>query len=159
MRPWNAIGNGARADMSLSDATLERFKSLFNAARPDLETLMAECYSETVVFRDPLVERRGREALSRYLNDAYARVTRCGFDFGSTARCPDHLTLPWTMTLEHRRLARGAPIIVDGITLLQTDAETGLISYHRDYYDAGQLIYENVPLIGGLVRYMRRQAS
>lgn len=145
--------------MSLSNATVKRFKTLFNEASPDIETLVEECYSEAILFRDPLVERRGREALSRYLRDAYANVTRCDFDFGTTARCSNHITLPWTMTVEHRRLARGAPLMVEGITLLQGDGEADLIRYHRDYYDAGQLIYENVPLLGALVRWVRRRAS
>ena len=131
--------------------------ALFNETTPDIEALMSECYASQVLFRDPLVERRGREGLSQYLADAYANVTRCEFEYGAPLRSRDQVSIPWTMTLEHRRRARGAPIHVDGITLLQGD-ESG-IRFHRDYYDAGQLIYENVPLLGSVIRWIRRQAA
>lgn len=143
--------------MALSNALIDRFMTLFNETKPDVDALMEECYSTQVLFRDPLVERRGREALGRYLRDAYGNVTRCEFDYGQPLRSQDSVTIPWTMTLEHRRLARGAPIHVDGITLLQGDGNG--IEYHRDYYDAGQLIYENVPLLGSVIRWIRRHAA
>ncbi|TDT41401.1 SnoaL-like protein [Halospina denitrificans] len=143
--------------MPLNKSTIDRFMALFNENRPDVDALMEECYSSQVLFRDPLVERRGRKALARYLKDAYANVIRCEFDYGEPVRGSRQVTIPWTMTLEHRRLARGAPIHVDGITLLQGDTDS--IEYHRDYYDAGQLIYENVPLLGSVIRWIRRQAA
>ncbi|HCW90926.1 MAG TPA: transcriptional regulator, partial [Marinobacter sp.] len=32
------------------------------------------------------------------------------------------------------------------------------IGYHRDYFDAGQLLYENVPVLGRMIRWIRGQA-
>lgn len=143
--------------MALSDSTVDRFMTLFNESRPDIERLMDECYSPRVLFRDPLVECRGTEALARYLEGAYANVTHCEFSYGEPARNRFQVLLPWTMTLEHRRLSRGAPILVDGVSVLQGDADA--IEYHRDYYDAGQLIYENIPALGSIIRWIRRQAA
>lgn len=143
--------------MGLSDSTVHRFMTLFNESRPDIERLMDECYAPQVLFRDPLVECRGAEALSRYLEGAYANVTHCEFDYGEPARNQFQVIIPWTMTLEHRRLSRGRPIYVDGISVLQGDADA--IEYQRDYYDAGQLIYENVPALGSIIRWIRRQAA
>lgn len=143
--------------MALNDRTIRRFMALFNDTSPDVELLMEECYSKGILFRDPLVECRGRDALARYLTDAYTNVTRCEFDYGEPARSSRQVIIPWTMTLEHRRLAKGVPIHVDGITVLQGEADA--IEYHRDYYDAGRLIYENVPLLGRIIRWIRRQAA
>lgn len=156
-KPWNGTGPERRDPMPLTDATVKRFMALFNETSPDVDALLEECYAEQVLFRDPLVEIRGQEALARYLKAAYSNVTSCGFDYGEPMRSQQQLTIPWTMTLEHRRLARGAPILVDGITLLQGSNEG--IAYHRDYYDAGQLIYENVPLLGSVIRWIRKQAA
>ena len=143
--------------MALNKTTVNRFMALFNESHPDVDALMEECYSNRVLFRDPLVERRGQDALARYLEDAYANVTRCDFDYGEPVRSAHQVTIPWTMTLEHKRLARGAPILVDGITLLQGNDDG--IEYHRDYYDAGQLIYENVPILGSIIRWIRSKAA
>lgn len=143
--------------MTLSSDRIARFQALFSETPPDIDTLMEECYHRKVLFRDPLVERRGTEALAEYLRSAYQNVTRCEFDFGEPASSQGSVIIPWNMTLEHPRLARGAPIIVEGASLLQGDGDR--IVFHRDYYDAGQLLYENLPVLGRIIRWIRRQAA
>ncbi len=143
--------------MTLSSERIARFEALFNDTSPDISALMAECYHERVLFRDPLVERKGRAALEEYLRSAYANVTRCEFDFDEPAANAHRVMLPWCMTLEHPRLARGKPFTVQGISLLQ--GEDDRIVFHRDYYDAGQLLYENIPILGRLIQWIRSNAA
>jgi hypothetical protein len=60
------------------------------------------------------------------------------------------------MTLAHSKMNGGKPYIVPGITHLKTNEE-GQISYHRDYYDAGQMLYEQIPLIRNIIRLIKRR--
>ncbi|XOZ34165.1 nuclear transport factor 2 family protein [Halomonadaceae bacterium KBTZ08] len=142
---------------TLSSEQLTRFQDLFNESPPDIDRLMDECYHQRILFRDPLVERRGTEPLADYLRCAYVNVTRCEFDFGEPAQNAHSVCLPWSMTLEHPRLARGRAFIVEGVSLLQ--GQDDQIIFHRDYYDAGQLLYENIPLIGRLIHWIRSRAA
>ncbi|MGM0450230.1 MAG: nuclear transport factor 2 family protein [Pseudomonadota bacterium] len=143
--------------MTLSSKRIARFQTLFNDTPPDISTLMDECYHSRVLFRDPLVERRGQEALAEYLRSAYQNVNRCEFDFGEPAANSQCVLLPWRMTLEHPKLAHGSPIMVEGVSLLQGEDDS--IIFHRDYYDAGQLLYENIPVLGRLIRWIRSRAA
>jgi len=34
----------------------------------------------------------------------------------------------------------------------------GLVIYHRDYWDAAEELYEKIPLLGNLMRFLKRQA-
>lgn len=143
--------------MTLSSKQLTRFQVLFNESPPDIDRLMDECYHHWILFRDPLVERRGTEPLAEYLRSAYVNVTRCEFDFGEPAHSAHSVFLPWSMTLEHPKLARGRAFIVEGVSLLQ--GQDDQIIFHRDYYDAGQLLYENIPFIGRLIHWIRSRAA
>ncbi|WP_228141680.1 hypothetical protein [Marinobacter sp. X15-166B] len=65
--------------------------------------------------------------------------------------------MPWVMHLRHKRIRGGAEIKVDGISQLRI--VDGGITLHRDYFDAGQLLYENLPVLGGAVRWLRKQVA
>ena len=143
--------------MTLSSNRIARFQALFNDTPPDVGALMEECYHSRILFRDPLVEKRGHEALAGYLRSAYENVSRCEFDFSEPTANRHCIVLPWRMTVEHPKLAHGRPIIVEGVSLLQ--GEDDRIIFHRDYYDAGQLLYENIPVLGRLIRWIRSRAA
>ena len=60
------------------------------------------------------------------------------------------------MHLRHRALKRGKPVIVNGLSQLTCGDR---IFYHRDYFDAGQLLYEQVPLLGAVNRWLKRRTG
>ena len=62
--------------------------------------------------------------------------------------------LAWTMTLRTRRPRR--VIVVPGLTLLRFGA---LITSQRDYFDVGAMMYERIPLVGQLLRLLKRAVA
>ncbi|MBW6508769.1 MAG: hypothetical protein K0A94_04400, partial [Desulfuromonadales bacterium] len=62
----------------------------------------------------------------------------------------------WVMHLRHPRLNRGAEVEVPGISYLHIAAD-GRVDEHRDYFDLGALLYERLPLLGPLVRAVKRR--
>ena len=38
-------------------------------------------------------------------------------------------------------------------------AADGRINFHRDYWDAAEELYEKLPLVGSLMRWLKRQAG
>ena len=116
-----------------------------------------ELYSADVVFRDPLHEVRGLSALQDYFAELYANVSQLHFDFHSHDQISDgEGYLRWTMTYRHPRLRGGAPIRVDGCShLLWWDK----VYQHRDYFDAGALLYEHLPLMGGAIAWLKRRLA
>ena len=37
--------------------------------------------------------------------------------------------------------------------------EQGLVTLHRDYWDAAEELYEKLPLVGSLMRWLKRRAN
>ena len=66
---------------------------------------------------------------------------------------------PWTMTLTAEGLNGGEPVSVIGISHLTFDEKTDLVIYHRDYFDMGAFIYEQVPVLGSIVRMIKRKLA
>ncbi|PAV24560.1 limonene-1,2-epoxide hydrolase [Tamilnaduibacter salinus] len=136
---------------------LERFCWLFNSMSSDTKGDLASVYGPDVVFTDPFTTLSGREELATYFEGAYANVIQCRFTFEETIRSGTTACVSWTMHLQHRRIRGGEPIAVDGMSWLTIDNDR--IVRHRDYFDAGQLLYENVPVLGAAVRWLRKHAA
>ena len=46
----------------------------------------------------------------------------------------------------------------DGATHLVLD-DQGLVTLHRDYWDAAEELYEKLPVLGALMRWLKRRAQ
>jgi steroid delta-isomerase len=64
--------------------------------------------------------------------------------------------LTWDMTFRIRRLRPRESRTIHGATHLKFDA-AGRIAYHRDYWDAAEELYAKLPLIGPVMRWLRRR--
>lgn len=134
----------------------ERIRELFNAMARETTHLVDELYEADVRFDDPFHRIDGREALRAYYARMYAGVLGIRFDFSDETVGADDLVLYWTMRYRHARLRGGAEISLEGCSRL-VYGETGRIARHRDYFDAGALLYEHVPLLGRAVRLIRER--
>ncbi|MBS3803229.1 MAG: nuclear transport factor 2 family protein [Oleiphilaceae bacterium] len=155
----------SQARTDTSDATrippcegvVDRFRELFNQMSSrnlgDLDLV----YGKTIEFTDPFTSVKGLDALREYFEGAYSNVIECRFEFGDTVIDDDNACLTWVMNLRHKRIRRGELIQVDGISRLRL--ENGRVILHRDYFDAGQLLYENLPVLGSAVRWLRKNAA
>ena len=112
-------------------------------------------YHEDVVFIDPVNEIHGRENLMAHFRSIYRDVLESRFEFDPDRELIDgeRAMLAWTMTYRHRRLAGKRPVEVPGASLLQFRDDS--IVYHRDWFDLGAMVYEHVPLLGGVVRALK----
>ena len=48
--------------------------------------------------------------------------------------------------------------VIRGASHLKFDGE-GRIRYHRDYWDAAEELYEKLPVLGGLMRLLKKRAA
>ena len=136
---------------------LRRFATEFAALDAGNLARRGELYSDDVLFRDPLHEVRGLPALQRYFAEMYATVGRLDLELqGFDQVCDGEGYLRWTMHFRHPRLRGGAPISVDGCShLLWWDK----VYQHRDYFDAGAMLYEHLPVMGGVIAWLKRRLA
>ena len=138
-------------------ALIERFKTFYQHM---LETEWAELdtiYDQNVIFCDPIHRVEGRQALYRYFDELCHDLTHCHFDFLDQIILPNKAYLKWDMHFVHPKLGSQKSITVRGVTQLQF-RDSG-IYYHEDIYDMGAMLYENIPLFGGGVRWLKHRLA
>ncbi|WP_416138273.1 nuclear transport factor 2 family protein [Halomonas sp. HK25] len=139
-----------------ADERLEAFCAFFNKLDKSCTTELYRFYTPDVLFIDPLHRIEGARALEGYFATLYENVTACRFTFHERQISGDQAFTTWTMSLTHPRLDGGREIQVDGCSHL-TFAEDGRVVRHRDYFDAGALLYERLPLLGGAIRLVKKR--
>ncbi|MGB9090293.1 MAG: nuclear transport factor 2 family protein [Pseudomonas farsensis] len=114
---------------------------------------LAELYSNDITFRDPLHRLSGLPALHQYFAELYANARDISYQFeGADEIAPGHGYLRWTLRFSHPRLNSGRAISVQGCSHLQWRER---VHFHQDYYDAGALLYEHVPVMGSAIRWLK----
>ena len=66
--------------------------------------------------------------------------------------------MPTNAGNEVRGLAEVRRIFSHMFVSLKLTAD-GLVDFHRDYRDAAEELYEKLPLLGGLMRWLRKRAN
>lgn len=149
----NAKATSIRRD---PNQVIAAFQALYHALGPGHveRDALAAVYREDVVFEDPFHHIEGLTNLHDYFDSLYQNVHSIQFEFHQHWLNSDDAMQTWTMHLCHPRLNRGKSVAVEGCSLLRFDDR---ITYHRDYFDGGQLLYENVPILGSVIRKLKQQ--
>ncbi len=136
---------------------LRQFAQNFAGLNKDNLERLGQLYSDDALFCDPLHEVRGLNNLQHYFAELYANVSELRFDFYGFDQVRDgEGYLRWTMSYHHPRLAGGQLIRVEGCSHLLWHSK---VYRHRDYFDAGSLLYEHLPLLGTAIRWLKRRLA
>lgn len=139
---------------STGGCALERLIAAFETLEPQHVDGLAMLYADDAHFRDPFNDVRGRVAVARIFSHMFEQVEAPRFEVHSAMGEGDAAWLEWTMHF----VMRGRAQTIVGATRLRFDAQ-GLIVEHRDYWDAAQELYEKLPLIGSVLRAIRRRLA
>ena len=122
----------------------------------DIQRHIEPLYSADIVFVDPANRIEGRQRMLEHFESLYENLSSCTFEYHDQdcITSSDSALLVWTMQFNHKRLAGGKTIQVEGSTLLRFHNQ---IFYHRDWFDLGEMLYENLPIVGGLVKSIKRK--
>ncbi|OPA93091.1 transcriptional regulator [Pseudomonas fluorescens] len=135
---------------------LQRFAHTFATLDKHNLHLLDSLYSRDIAFTDPLHALHGLNALHDYFESLYSNVTQLRFDFhGFDQVAEGEGYLRWKMSFCHPRLANGQVIRVEGCSHLMW--RDNKVFHHRDYFDAGALLYEHLPVLGRVVRWLKRR--
>jgi steroid delta-isomerase len=139
-------------------APLQTLIEHFEQLSPERLDALAALYSEDCSFHDPFNHLHGRASVRAVFADMYATLDVPRFvvlDAFETLEPEHRAFLSWDCHFRHPRLGEHS---IHGSTLLHFDAH-GLVSRHRDYWDAAESIYEHIPLLGGVLRAIKRRIA
>ena len=152
------VGHSFGEEQAMSNR-LKEIESLFNNFNSDTLNLADDFYDPDVVFQDPIVELKGRDALKAYYADMYENVTSIRFDFSGGIEKDEEAVVFWTMEVRAKGFKGGEPVLLDGTSHIKFGGESGKAVYHRDYFDMGAFVYENIPVLGSIIRYTKKKLS
>lgn len=137
----------------MRDTIPDRFRAMFTVLRPDSRMDLDGLYAHEVVFDDPLHHAEGLPALRAHFERLNANLREARFEFTDEVVSDGAAVLAWTMYVD---LARGPrrTIAVDGVSYLQFGDK---VTRQRDYFDVGAMVYEQLPVVGAFLRFVRRQ--
>ena len=136
------------------DQIVRAFETLSPAAVETLDAL----YAPDARFKDPFNDVRGLPAIQGIFRHMYVALENPRFVITGRIVQGEQCFLTWEFRFGFRRFKQGqAQCIVGGSHLVLDDA--GRITLHRDYWDAAEELYEKLPLVGGLMRWLKRRSN
>ena len=145
----------AAAGAGHSEDLAEALKRAYCSLASGNTDALAPLYSDDVYFEDPSHGIQGKAALLERFQQLYSNVESCSFRFHQTLDTGGEIFLAWTMILRQRGPTRGEAVRVEGASFLKI--RSGRISYHRDYFDLGAFVYENVPVLGSIIKRIKQR--
>jgi ketosteroid isomerase-like protein len=140
----------------MMDPRLQPIVTLFeNLRREDLPRLN-RVYTPDARFKDPFNEVQGVPAIEQVFEHMFGALDEPRFKVHEVIVQGDQAFLTWDFLFRMKRFNR-APQTVRGSSHLQLAAD-GRIQVHRDYWDVAEELYEKLPLVGVLMRWLKNRA-
>lgn len=132
----------------------ERYCRYLETLTPESLARLSDHVTPDVRFKDPFNDVRGVEALAAIFRHMFATIPDVRFTVRHMMAEGDNCLMTWRFEGTLRGRAWG----FDGSSAL-CFAPDGRVAEHIDYWDAAENFYERLPLIGWLLRRIRRRLS
>ena len=117
---------------------------------------MGEFYAANATFKDPFNDVVGVGKIAPIFGEMFDTMHEPRFKFITVVEQGSEAFLTWDMTFRVKKYKPKETMTIHGASRLQFDTD-GKISLHRDYWDAAEELYAKLPLIGALMRGLKRQ--
>jgi hypothetical protein len=138
-----------------TDPRLARLAAFYESLSPGTLDRLGELYAASARFIDPFNDVTGLEPLRRVFEHMFQTLGAPRFVVVDAQAGERSGFLLWTF---HFRRADGREQQILGTTHLRFD-DQGLVLLHHDHWDAAGQLYETLPVLGMLMRWLRRRLS
>lgn len=139
--------------------TLSRITAWFAAMTPQTLDAIGEVYARDAHFKDPFNDVTGLEHIKAIYAHMFDNLSHPRFEIThtieqtQTSDTPHEAFVSWQFRFDWR----GRAFDIPGGTRFVIDAQ-GRVADHIDYWDVAQL-YEGLPVLGGLLKSLRRRMA
>jgi hypothetical protein len=137
---------------------LARMVAFFEAVAPSNLHRLGEFYDPQVRFKDPFNDVLGIPAVQHIFAHMFVQLSQPRFVVTHQVLQGHQCFLTWEFKFGFKGFKTGQTQTILGATHLVFN-EAGLITLHRDYWDAAEELYEKMPVLGGLMRWLKRRAG
>ena len=135
-----------------------RLVAFFESLTPQSVGQLAALYDSNARFVDPFNDVQGLPAVEAIFRHMFVALDEPRFVVTGQVVQDAQCFLLWNFHFRFKRFDTHTAQAIRGTSYL-VFSEAGLVTLHRDYWDAAQELYEKLPLIGGLMRWMKKRAN
>lgn len=146
--------NGQMASSPELVRLVDFFQGIDEASAVHIDSL----YTPDAYFKDPFNEVNGTTAIRRIFEHMFVQVADPRFTITTAMQCGAEAFLAWDFRFRMRRFDTQTIQTIRGATHVRFSPD-GRVAWHRDYWDAAEELYEKLPLLGTLMRWLKRQAG
>ena len=134
--------------MNALDALLDWYGTL----TADSVSRALDYYHPGARFKDPFNEVQGVLAIMHIFDHMFVTTEQPRFIIAERIVQDQQAFVSWRFEFK----LKGSHYTIIGASHLKFD-EAGLVTDHRDYWDAAEELFQKLPLIGAPIRWLRRQ--
>jgi steroid Delta-isomerase len=142
-------------DITPSVAKLVHF---FETLSPDTLPQLETVYAADAYFKDPFNEVHDTAAIRLIFQHMFTKLQEPHFKVTNQVIQGAQCFLTWEFHFRFHGIAPEKKQIIYGASHLRF-AEDGRVTFHRDYWDAAEELYEKIPLLGSLMRWIKKRAA
>lgn len=141
-----------------TEDAVSRFIAFFENLSPADVATLGQVYAPDARFKDPFNEVQGVPAIQAIFAHMFGALDQPRFVVTGRVVQGNQCFLTWDFLFAFQRFDKGVTQTVRGASHLVLDGH-GLVTLHRDYWDAAEELYEKLPVVGGLMRWLKRKAN
>ncbi|MDH4465487.1 MAG: nuclear transport factor 2 family protein [Acidovorax sp.] len=119
---------------------------------------MSQFYAADARFKDPFNDVRGVPAIGQIFAHMFVALENPRFIVTGRVVQGNQCFLTWDFLFAFKSFHKGVTQTVRGASHLVFDGQ-GLVSVHRDYWDAAEELYEKLPVVSTLMRWLKKRAN
>jgi len=140
-----------------TDDAVHRVATFYETLTPGSLSTIGTYYAAHARFKDPFNDVQGVEAIRQIFEHMFHAVDDPRFVVTARVTQGQQAFLTWDFTFRFKRFDTQRIQTIRGASHLVWDAE-GRVTLHRDYWDAAEELYEKLPGVGALMRWLKRRA-
>ncbi len=140
-----------------ADPRIAAIVQAYEALSPQGLAQLSQIYTEGARFKDPFNEVQGVPAITAIFEHMFRTLEAPRFVVHEAVVQGRQCFLTWDFVFGLKGKAQ-PPLVVRGASHLRL-AEDGRIEQHRDYWDVAEELYEKLPVLGALMRWLKRRVN
>ena len=136
----------------------DNLATFFQTLSPQSVAQLHTVYDEQATFKDPFNEVQGLPEIERIFRHMYVALDQPHFVVTGQVVDGAQAFLTWEFRFRFKRFDTTTLQAVRGASHVLFNAQ-GLVTMHRDYWDAAEELYERLPVLGGVMRWLKKRAN
>ncbi|MDD2176309.1 nuclear transport factor 2 family protein [Acidovorax sp. D2M1] len=141
-----------------TEEAVTRVVAFFENLSPADVATIGQFYAPQARFKDPFNEVVGVPAIQGIFAHMFEALEQPRFVVTGRVVQGTQCFLTWDFLFAFKDFHKGVTQTVRGASHLVLD-EQGLVTLHRDYWDAAEELYEKLPVVGALMRWLKKRAN